>query len=98
MPRPPECTPTHPCRVIHAVILDLVSSKAVAETDWYLHDDRPYLWPLSRGHLLLRKSNSLDVVDSDFHETLLKDFSSDVLRSEERRVGKECRSRWSPHH
>ena len=27
-------------------------------------------------------------------------FSTDeqVLRSEERRVGKECRSRWSPYH
>ena len=24
--------------------------------------------------------------------------SSQVLRSEERRVGKECRSRWSPYH
>src|SRR3990167_5843826 len=23
---------------------------------------------------------------------------SDVIRSEERRVGKECRSRWSPYH
>ena len=23
---------------------------------------------------------------------------SEVLRSEERRVGKECRSRWSPYH
>ena len=28
-----------------------------------------------------------------------KDFEKgDVLRSEERRVGKECRSRWSPYH
>src|SRR5260370_35863647 len=25
-------------------------------------------------------------------------FSSVILRSEERRVGKECRSRWSPYH
>ena len=25
-------------------------------------------------------------------------FSISVLRSEERRVGKECRSRWSPYH
>src|SRR5688572_31196011 len=25
-------------------------------------------------------------------------FSSPPLRSEERRVGKECRSRWSPYH
>ena len=24
--------------------------------------------------------------------------SKDFLRSEERRVGKECRSRWSPYH
>ena len=23
---------------------------------------------------------------------------ADVIRSEERRVGKECRSRWSPYH
>ena len=26
------------------------------------------------------------------------DVSPDGLRSEERRVGKECRSRWSPYH
>ena len=25
-------------------------------------------------------------------------FIQDVIRSEERRVGKECRSRWSPYH
>ena len=24
--------------------------------------------------------------------------ATDVFRSEERRVGKECRSRWSPYH
>src|SRR2546425_6507153 len=27
-----------------------------------------------------------------------KDFKGTFLRSEERRVGKECRSRWSPYH
>src|ERR1039458_42396 len=26
------------------------------------------------------------------------EFSARLLRSEERRVGKECRSRWSPYH
>ena len=32
-------------------------------------------------------------------EELGKDASEvTVLRSEERRVGKECRSRWSPYH
>ena len=26
------------------------------------------------------------------------DYTKDRMRSEERRVGKECRSRWSPYH
>ena len=30
------------------------------------------------------------------YETL--DYASGIARSEERRVGKECRSRWSPYH
>src|SRR3712207_9287847 len=29
---------------------------------------------------------------------LVVDDEPDILRSEERRVGKECRSRWSPYH
>ena len=29
---------------------------------------------------------------------LVGDSASNVMRSEERRVGKECRSRWSPYH
>jgi len=31
-------------------------------------------------------------------ETVRQFGTVDVLRSEERRVGKECRSRWSPYH
>ena len=30
--------------------------------------------------------------------TFVKSYSQPMLRSEERRVGKECRSRWSPYH
>ena len=33
--------------------------------------------------------------DQKNFQNLAKDFSD---RSEERRVGKECRSRWSPYH
>ena len=34
-----------------------------------------------------------------FHINLIKDFGlENTTRSEERRVGKECRSRWSPYH
>ena len=35
--------------------------------------------------------------DGDHWSNLDKGFRK-VLRSEERRVGKECRSRWSPYH
>ena len=34
-------------------------------------------------------------LDGNFEDT---DFSIKSTRSEERRVGKECRSRWSPYH
>ena len=32
------------------------------------------------------------------HQTALDTWMSDIMSSEERRVGKECRSRWSPYH
>ena len=37
----------------------------------------------------------------DFYEMFFEDAktaSRELTRSEERRVGKECRSRWSPYH
>ena len=33
-----------------------------------------------------------------FAEHYIRNWVEDILRSEERRVGKECRSRWSPYH
>ena len=39
-------------------------------------------------------SNNLIMVD----RKKLKNPNGLILRSEERRVGKECRSRWSPYH
>ena len=38
------------------------------------------------------------LVDQDAAEVMAKEAIDAVLRSEERRVGKECRSRWSPYH
>ena len=32
-----------------------------------------------------------------FHRDIYRDLN-ELTRSEERRVGKECRSRWSPYH
>ena len=33
-----------------------------------------------------------------FHANIIEESSDKSTRSEERRVGKECRSRWSPYH
>jgi VWFA-related protein len=69
--RLPDCPPNHDDRIIHAVILELPSGHIVKEADWYLHDHQRYLWPLGSGRMLLRKLNSLYLLDSDFHEKLL---------------------------
>lgn len=72
--RLPSCPPEHQDRLVHAAIMELPGGKIVKEADWYLHDRRPYVWPLTAGTFLLRRLNDLYVVDSDFHEQLL--FSS----------------------
>ena len=41
---------------------------------------------------------SLDLPTGFSDADLQRDFGSSLGRSEERRVGKECRSRWSPYH
>ena len=37
-------------------------------------------------------------IDSVFKAVALQNLVGEFARSEERRVGKECRSRWSPYH
>ena len=44
------------------------------------------------AHLLVEEMKSIGIEDAFVDEHCY------VYRSEERRVGKECRSRWSPYH
>lgn len=69
--RLPECPPEHEDRLMQAAILELPSGKIIHEADWYLHDRRPYLWPLDPGEFLLRRGNELYLIDSSLHEKLL---------------------------
>src|SRR2546426_12177423 len=48
-----------------------------------------------RIHLGLHSASAVNVAETS---PLLADGAEQYLRSEERRVGKECRSRWSPYH
>src|SRR5258708_18993886 len=48
-----------------------------------------------RAYAAARDVRALGIRRLDQDRVALRD---DVLRSEERRVGKECRSRWSPYH
>ena len=46
----------------------------------------------------LTKYASSMLLDPEYGLPATKALDTNVLRSEERRVGKECRSRWSPYH
>ena len=77
--RVPGCPPTHDDRMIHAAILEVPGGKVVKESDWYLHDQRRYLWPLGSGRFLLRKWNSLYLIDSTLAEKLLLDSPKEIV-------------------
>ena len=74
-----NCPPGHADRLVHAAILEVPSGKIVRETDWYLHDHRRYIWPLGSGKFLLRKWNSLFLVDSTLKEKLLLESPRNLL-------------------
>ena len=56
--------------------------------------------PESINSLLDRFINHHKLIkyDTETKEIFIKKYAKYNLRSEERRVGKECRSRWSPYH
>ena len=51
---------------------------------------------LKTERLLIRPWRQSDL--DDFYSYASVDGVGQMARSEERRVGKECRSRWSPYH
>ena len=54
----------------------------------------PAAWDLREKLLLLAQ----ETPQSDGRSCRASDRAAGIFRSEERRVGKECRSRWSPYH
>ena len=70
-----------------AYVLDFADEKGEGDTVFTQHDASVVV---DRDSLEILEGTELDYVA----EGLNKSFK----RSEERRVGKECRSRWSPYH
>jgi hypothetical protein len=46
-------------RTVLALLLELPSGKVLAQTEWRLHDQGRYLWPLTHGTFLLRTRDTL---------------------------------------
>jgi len=74
-------------RLLRAVreLPEVESAAAVTSTPFYFGEDR-HTYRTPRGSIRFE----VDQVTDDFKDVM--------NRSEERRVGKECRSRWSPYH
>ena len=53
---------------------------------------------LDEARALLTAAAKAAMADGALPEAELPTFILEIPRSEERRVGKECRSRWSPYH
>src|SRR2546422_10050731 len=72
------------------------------ENNYYLTranalEDNVRFYYVKNGRRILLANWSGKVTSGAWHE-LRVDIQGDHVRSEERRVGKECRSRWSPYH
>ena len=66
--RLPDCPSDHDDWLARAVIVEIPTGRVVRSVDWYLHDRHRYLWSLGHGEFLLRKLNSLYLIDGNFKE------------------------------
>jgi hypothetical protein len=62
MKRLPDDPPDDQDRTIEAVVVHLPSGKAIARTQWRVHDTGQYLWNLGHGRLLLRNRDTLSTI------------------------------------
>src|SRR5256884_1523364 len=88
---PPGATPTALRQVDHGMIREFVS---------HLHDHGLEKSSIARKLAALRSFFKYCVREGKLKESPARLVPTPKLpkRSEERRVGKECRSRWSPYH
>ncbi|HEU5402144.1 MAG TPA: VWA domain-containing protein, partial [Terriglobales bacterium] len=77
--RRPDCPIDHDDRLMRALVIEVPSGQVVNQATWYLHDHHRYIWPLGSGEFLLRRLNTLYLVDSSFHERELLQSPRELL-------------------
>ena len=85
-----------PFQNYESITIDELKDQTNSLLNLVTEEQRPLRVCMNNGKefLLLPQDLLAPICDSDFRLILL----SAMRRSEERRVGKECRSRWSPYH
>src|SRR3712207_9354757 len=78
-------------KLAHAGLSDITIRKDANEVEVNIHTARP-------GIVIGKSGSEVDALRRDLNRMTGKAIKVNILRSEERRVGKECRSRWSPYH
>ena len=99
-PKPRSYRYTVPKKLRRLAMKSILSSKA-AENEIIVIDELKFDEPKTKEMIkMLENVNAADkalIVTAEKDENIVKLAANDD-RSEERRVGKECRSRWSPYH
>src|SRR5260370_335251 len=81
----------------HARIYEDTSDRELLERFLVQREEPAFVAMLKRhGPMVLQVCRRIQGNEHDAEDTFQATFL--LLRSEERRVGKECRSRWSPYH
>src|SRR3989441_12316518 len=98
--RPPRSTLFPYTTLFRSLLLDLGQiSQALAELKKALELDPRFADGYFHLGVALAESRSWEDAVKSYHTAIaLPTLTVPDLRSEERRVGKECRSRWSPYH
>src|SRR3712207_9542246 len=98
--RPPRSTLfpyTTLFRSVHKSVAFLYTNNKLTEKE--LKNSIPFTIATKRiKYLGINLTKEVKDLYNENYKTFLKEIDDDIKRSEERRVGKECRSRWSPYH